>query len=452
MAGQSKTKTSIRNNSNNNIHDQILSLNGNSPGHFPAAIHPAKQLARETFEKTGLPGPKNEEYKYTDIAGTLKRTFNFNHHAAEPDLSDIEHFRNHPVYKEKVYIAATVNGKMIPELCVLPGETTGLTVLNIEEASEKLPETIGPIFGQIAKPETDGYVSMNTMLTNNGIFIRVKENAVPEYPVVILNFTDSSKGEVTFHPHNIFISGKNSEIRIIEINEETGPDPAFRNSVTEILADQHARLHLYKLQNFAGQNIHVDNTSIEAREGTSVNVYTFSFNGRIIRNNLKVALMQERSESHLYGLYVANNKSLIDNHTVVDHKAANCLSNELYKGIMDDYSTGVFNGKIYVRPDAQKTNAFQSNHNILLSKTAKIDAKPQLEIWADDVKCTHGCTTGQINKEHLFYMRSRGISEADARTLLLQAFASDILNKVEIPFLKAKISSLIKTRLHPGDH
>ena len=270
--------------------------------------------------------------------------------------------------------------------------------------------------------------------------------------MVLINFVDSSKGEVTFHPHNIFKIEENSEIRIIEFNKETGTNPVFCNPVTEILAEEHTRIHLYKLQNFGEQNIHVDNTSINAMAETSVNTYTFSFSGKIIRNNLNIALTKERGESHLYGLYIANNKSIIDNHTVVDHKVANCSSNELYKGIMDDYSTGVFNGKIYVRPDAQKTNAFQSNHNILLSKTAKIDAKPQLEIWADDVKCTHGCTTGQINKEHLFYMRSRGISEADARTLLLQAFASDILDKVEIPFLKAKISSLIKTRLHPEDH
>ncbi len=449
MAEQMKTIRPGRNNSSRDLLEQILTLNGDNPGNASEAIRRVKSLARKSFEAKGLPGPKNEEYKYTDISGALKRIFNFDQHPPAPGPDVVGHCRNHSVYKEKAYIVATINGKIMPELCVLPAENTGITILSMEEASKKFPGLTEPLFGKIAPAERDGYVAMNTMLTGNGVAIFVRDNSTPDHPVVLLNLMDSSEGEVIAHPHNVINIGRNSRMRIIEINEEMGTQPVFRNSVTEVSVEKHAHLHYYKLQNFGEENVHVDNTSVDAYEGSSVNTYTFSFNGKILRNNLNITLKEEHSEAHLYGLYIAGNKSLIDNHTVVDHRVPDCFSNELYKGIMDDYSTCVFNGKIYVRPGAQKTNAFQSNHNILLSKTAKIDAKPQLEIWADDVKCTHGCTTGQINKEHLFYMRSRGISEADARTLLLQAFASDILNKVDIPFLKANISALIKTRIHP---
>ena len=444
--------TTTLDNPANAINNQIAVLTQKLLGESANNINQIKVLARKAFDKNGLPKPKDEEYRYTDIVSSLKQAFDFSSDLPTTVVSDIDRFQTHPIYKENVYIIGLINGQMTPELCVLPDKKTGIIITTIEEGINTFPKEVESVFGQIANIETDSYVSMNTMLTKTGIFLQVKENVVPDKPIVFMNFIDSSKGNAIIHPHNICKIGEHSEVSIIELYEESGTFPVFTNSVTEILADNNSKIHHFKLQNFHDQNIHIDNTTISAQRDAVINTYTFSFKGKIIRNNLNILLGQEHSEAHLYGLYIANNKSLIDNHTIVDHKAPKCFSNEKYKGIMDDYSKGVFNGKIYVRPNAQTTNAFQSNHNILLSTTAKIYAKPQLEIWADDVKCTHGCTTGQINKDHLFYLRSRGISEHDARTLLLQAFASDIMDKVNIPFLKARISRIIKTRLHPQNN
>lgn len=433
------------------ISEQILSAVQYPIRTQSEVVQAQKQIARKAFEKNGLPGSLIENYRRTDILSALNRSFSFPSDLTLPLVKDIEQFRKHPIYREKAFIIGTVNGKMIPELCILPDKNSGITATSMEDAIGSSNAEAADLFGKITNIETDGYASLNTMLTDRGVFLHVDDHVNPDVPIILVNFIDSSDSNLILHPHNIFKIGENSEIRIIELSEEVGTHPVFRNSVTEIESEKFSRVHYYKLQNFGKQNIHVDNTSIKAKREASINTYTFSFKGKIIRNNLTISLEEEYSEARLYGLYVANDKSLIDNHTVVDHKVANCSSDEKYKGIMDDFSRGVFNGKIYVQPGAQKTNAFQSNHNILLCKTAKIDAKPQLEIWADDVKCTHGCTTGQIDKDQLFYLRARGISEHDARTLLLQAFSSDILDEVTIPFLKAKISSLIKTRLHPKD-
>ncbi len=452
MTGLKEINTTTLNIPANSINSQIAMLTHKLPGKAANNINQLKELARKAFDKNGLPGSKDEEYRYTDIVSSLKQVFDFKSDYRAPEINDIDRFKTHPIYKENVYIICLINGQMKPELCVLPNKNTGIIITTIEEGINIFPKEVESVFGQIANIETDSYASMNMMLTNTGIFLQVKDNVIPDKPIVFMNFIDSSKGNTIIHPHNICKIGENSEVSIIELHDESGTFPVFTNSVTEIVAEKNSKIHLFKLQNFNNQNIHIDNSAIRAQRDAVINTYTFSFKGKIIRNNLNILLEQEHSEAHLFGLYITNNKSLIDNHTNVDHIAPKCFSNEKYKGIMDDYSKGVFNGKIYVRPNAQTTNAFQSNHNILLSKTAKIDAKPQLEIWADDVKCTHGCTTGQIDKDHLFYLRSRGISEHDARTLLLQAFASDILDKVKIPFLKAKISAIIKTRLHPQNN
>lgn len=194
---------------------------------------------------------------------------------------------------------------------------------------------------------------------------------------------------------------------------------------------------------FAGRS----NSVIHQSTSSKLNTFTLTLNGQLVRNNLQILIDGEHCESHFYGLYLLNGNTLADNHTVVDHKKPNSFSNEMYKGIMDGNSKGVFNGKIYVRPHAQKTNAFQSNRNILISDTATVNTKPQLEIWADDVKCSHGCTSGQLDEEALFYLRSRGISETNAKAMLLYAFAAEVLEPIQNETLKAYLDHLIAERL-----
>ena len=214
-----------------------------------------------------------------------------------------------------------------------------------------------------------------------------------------------------------------------------------------MIVGANSNVNYYKLQNQNNKSYHIDNTFISQSRDSVVQTYTFTLEGKIIRNNLNYILQEENCEAHMFGLYVAREEGHIDNHTSVDHKVANCYSNEIYKGILDDNSKGVFNGKIFVRQDAQKTNAFQTNKNILLTDTASINTKPQLEIWADDVSCSHGCTTGQLDEEQLFYLRSRGISKSSAKAMLLHAFVNDVLDKINIPFLHDFINDEMYNRL-----
>ncbi len=222
----------------------------------------------------------------------------------------------------------------------------------------------------------------------------------------------------------------------------------FSNLVTEAVVLENSELNFYSIQNDTGNRYQYNLTQFHQSNFSRINTFTFTLSGKLIRNNLQLSLDGEGIESHMYGLYLLNNDTLADNHTVVDHKKANSFSNELYKGIMDGNSKGVFNGKIYVRPNAQKTNAFQANRNILLTDKATVNTKPQLEIWADDVKCSHGCTTGQLDEEALFYLQTRGISKETARAMMLYAFAGEILDNVKHAELKTYLDQLVSERLH----
>jgi len=244
----------------------------------------------------------------------------------------------------------------------------------------------------------------------------------------------------------VYVS-ENAQVELAETYATLGLSESFTNQVMEIIVEKDAIVDYYKVQNDAAHTNQVSTTHFRQVGKSVVRAVTISLNGGIVRNNLNVALEAEHSESHLYGLYFLKAQTHVDNHTVVDNVKPNCLSNELYKGIIDDDSTAVFNGKIFVQPQAQKTNAFQSNKNILLSDNASVNTKPQLEIFADDVKCSHGCTVGQLNEEGLFYLRSRGISEKTARALLIRSFAVDILEHIKLLPIRDYVDQLISERL-----
>jgi Fe-S cluster assembly protein SufD len=246
---------------------------------------------------------------------------------------------------------------------------------------------------------------------------------------------------------NLVITGKNSEVTIVEKFNSSGPGNHFTNLVSEIVVAENSRLDYYSIQNDKGNRYQFSHTEIYQMRSSRVNTYTFNLQGKLLRTNLHLVIDGEGIESHMYGLYLLSGSTVADNHTVVDHKQPNSMTNELYKGIMDDQSKGVFNGKIFVRPLAQKTNAFQANRNILLSDKATVNTKPQLEIWADDVKCSHGCTTGQLDEEALFYLRTRGIHKDAARAMMLYAFAGEITDKIANPVIREYIDLAISERL-----
>lgn len=403
-----------------------------------AALKPEAGLKAEAYavlEKLGLPGNKSEEYKFTPIARALEKNFNF---TAKNNTSELNRIDSFVIPGIDAHIIVFVNGVFVEEL-----SRYSQTDLKITPTSGKENG-----FGTIADFKSDALVAWNTTAWTSGISIDVKANTAVSKPVVLHYIHDTAKGEVKSFIRNMIRLGKSSSLTVIEKQDTLGDQAGFSNIVTEGFAEENAALNLFSLQADKGKRFHFGQTTIWQARDSRVNSFTLTLDGKLIRNNLQLILDGEGIESHLDGLYILQGDTLADNHTVVDHRKPHSNSNELYKGIIDDNAKGVFNGKIYVRPDAQKTNAFQSNRNILLSDKATVNTKPQLEIWADDVKCSHGCTTGQLDEEAMFYLQTRGINKVTARAMMLYAFAGEVLDKINSEPLKNYFDALISERLH----
>ncbi len=415
-------------------------------GQTGTLIHDARRSAIKQFENIGLPGPKNEEYKYTGLTRLISKEVDFTKPATRSALSkeDIQKFH---FPHDEANILYFVNGFYQEELSNIPSSKEELIISDLHSAFKLYQGDISAHFGKYLNHD-DSFGSLNTAFGNQGVFIKVPKNKVLSYPVIIYNITDTSGNPQTYYPRNLFLVGENSQAKIVETFQGVGEQSSFVNHASEIVIEKAANVAYYKIQEDADSAYRVDNTQIIQSRDSVFNAYTFTFSGKMVRNNLNISLKDEHCETHMFGLYMLKGTSHVDNHTVVDHKKENSFSNEIYKGILDDESTGVFNGKIYVRQDAQKTNAFQSNKNILLTDTATVNTKPQLEIWADDVKCSHGCTTGQLDEEQLFYLRARGISEDKARAILLTAFAEDVLENIKIDFIREHLHQKIFSRLN----
>jgi Fe-S cluster assembly protein SufD len=406
-------------------------------------ILPMRQLAREAFAKTGLPENKNEEYKHLPITRLLKNNFNFQ--ALSP-ASDVD-ASSFLIPGLDANLLVFVNGRFSEKHSkIVSGAAIEITLL--ADAIRNSDPVALENLGKLADVESDAFAAWNTAAWTNGVLIRVKDNAVLSQPIMLLHIHDAQQGQVVSLHRNLFVAGRNSEATVIEKYDSLGSHTHFSNSVTEVVVKENAGLHLYVVQADAGNRYHYGLTRVHQSNSSRVNTFTFTLSGRVVRNNLQFVLDGEGIESHMFGLYLTAGDSIVDNHTVVDHRKPNSFSNEIYKGVMDGSSKGIFNGKIYVRPQAQKTNAFQANRNILLSDSATVNTKPQLEIWADDVKCSHGCTSGQLDEEAMFYLQTRGISKDTARAMMLTAFASEILNNVHNAELKAYFEGLVDERLH----
>jgi Fe-S cluster assembly protein SufD len=341
-----------------------------------------------------------------------------------------------------------VNGIYAPELSMIHVQK-GVTVLPLADALHDKHPVVEKHFAQIADWKNDALVALNTAYSLNGVFIEVERNVAAERPFHLVFVNDARAHNVFAPVRNLFVLGENAEATVLETAHTlvAGEMHSFTSSVSEGVLAQNARLNHYKVQNDVEASYYVGATSVHQEATSVLNSVVITLSGGIVRNNLSTVLAGKAADAHYYGLYCVDGKTLVDNHTFVDHAVPHCTSNELYKGIMDARSTGVFNGKIMVREDAQKTLAYQSNRNILLSNNATINTKPQLEIFADDVKCSHGCTTGQLDEESLFYLRARGLDKEQARALLLTAFAGEILDKITLEPLKDLLESAIAARL-----
>ena len=290
-------------------------------------------------------------------------------------------------------------------------------------------------------------VALNTAYVKEGAYIYIPKNTAVDKPIQILHFSTGNEDTQLFQPRNLIVVEDNAEVKIVERHQNLSKKRSFTNSVTEIYAGKNAHVDYYKIQNDTKDAVLVDNTFSEQHANSVCSVHTFAFGGDITRNNLNFYQKGQGIDSILNGVTILEGKQHVDHNTMVEHLEPNCESHQDYKGIFDEKSTGVFNGKILVDKIAQKTNAFQSNNNILLSDKATVNSKPQLEIFADDVKCSHGCTIGQLDESALFYMRSRGIPKKEAKALLMYAFANEVLDSVKIPQLKARINKIIAKKL-----
>jgi len=419
-------------------YQQLQSNNGSS------ALTPIEQNAFNAFNQMGIPTVKHEEWKYTRISSVFNKEYSYPENIPSFSKNDLNAVRlpGHENSNELVF----VNGLYSKELSTI--RSAGLTVLSLEEATKnEYREIVLQHLGHSGKYINDGLNALNTAFAAEGVFIHIKKGKIIEHPVYIYNITDARTTKILSQPRTLVYIAENAQLIFAETYSTLGVSESFTNQVTEMVVEKDANVEYYKIQNDAPHSNQVNTTHIRQVGKSLVNTVTVSLNGGIVRNNLNIAMEAEYSESHFYGLYFLKGNTHVDNHTVVDNVKPNCLSNELYKGVIDDEATAVFNGKIFVQRDAQKTNAFQSNKNILLSDTATVNTKPQLEIFADDVKCSHGCTVGQLDEEGLFYMRSRGISEKAAKSLLVHAFAIDILDHIKPEPIREYVDQLISKRL-----
>ena len=300
-------------------------------------------------------------------------------------------------------------------------------------------------FNKIASK--DSLSSLNTAFSSEGAYIHIPKNKMVQKPIQILHFSTGHESALMLQPRNLIVVDENSHVQIIERHQSLTNNPILTNSVTEIFANKRAIIDYYKVQNDNENASLIDNTFIKQKQESVASVHTFSFGGKLTRNNLSFFQNGERVDSTLKGVTIIGNKQHVDHNTLVHHIEPNCESHQDYKGIFGDSATGVFNGKVIVDKEAQKTNAYQANNNILISDKASVNTKPQLEIFADDVKCSHGCTIGQLDESALFYMRSRGIPEKEAKALLMFAFSNNVLSSVKIPEIKQRITKIIAAKL-----
>jgi Fe-S cluster assembly protein SufD len=411
-------------------------------------VQKARARGLQSFKQQGFPTRRNEEWKYTNITPYLQEKYIIDGLSAATVQKDLVEAA--VISRLDCYQLVLVNGQLQPNEN-LAGFPSGIKVKSLSEA-QKDP-AFATYFDKGTDVEQFPFTALNTALFTNGLFIEVATNAVIEKPLHIVHVFTSGNDNVFVQPRHLVVVHKSASFNLIEsIVSEESSSKIFINSLTEVFIEENAQCDHYVLQTAKSGTRLVTATEVSQLRHSVYSNYTFSLpSAEIIRNNLHLSLNDKETESHLFGLYLGAGKQLIDNHSLVNHKMPHCNSNEIYKGVLTENSVGVFNGKIFVQQDAQKTNAFQQNNNLLLSDKASVNSKPQLEIFADDVKCSHGSTVGQLSKEAMFYLQSRGIGEQKARALLVNAFAFDVTEKIKIPELEEYINHLITHHIPLGE-
>jgi Fe-S cluster assembly protein SufD len=399
--------------------------------------------AIKIFENEGFPTKKNEAWKYTSLNKILKENYSiFPKTENSIEYKDIQQYFIHDIDSYKIIF---IDGKYASHLSKTTHDGIDVCLMSSVMSKSKYQPMIENYFDKIASK--NGLNALNTAFCSEGAYIHIKKNKLAERPIQIIHFSTGKESSLLLQPRNLIVVDENAHVQIIERHQSLTENPTLTNSVTEIFAAKRAVVDYYKVQNDKSKASLIDHTFIDQHQESDVSVHTFSFGGKLTRNNLSFYQNGEHINSTLKGVTIVGNKQHVDHNTLVHHIEPNCESHQDYKGIFGDSAVGVFNGKVVVEKEAQKTNAFQANNNLLVNDKATINTKPQLEIFADDVKCSHGCTIGQLDESAMFYLRARGIPEKEARALLMYAFANNVLESVKIPQLKKRINKLIANKL-----
>jgi Fe-S cluster assembly protein SufD len=404
-----------------------------------------RNKALKSFSKLGFPDQSLEKWRNTNLAESLGKSYNFYFNRFEGKV-DIDKIFRCEIHNFETYLFTQLNGWYIYNQSPLTELPNGVIVGSLASALQSNPDIAVKHYGKYANFESNGMIAMNTAFAQDGIFIYVPDNVTIEKPIQMVNIVNINE-DIFIQPRNLIVLGKNSKLTMVYCDDSIIHKSSFINSVTEVYVDENAEIDFYKLQNKDDASAVITNTFFVQEKNSHINTNTLTFNGGLIRNETKVSLQGPYAEAKVYGLYLLDKEQHVDNQVYVEHISPDTKSYEQFKGIMDDNASAVFNGYIHVHRDAQKTEAFQSNKNILLTDTASINAKPFLEIYADDVKCSHGSTVGQLDSEALFYIKSRGICDRNAKMLLMYAFAAEIVNKINIVVMRDRIDSMIVKRL-----
>ena len=411
----------------------------------PDFIKEKRLEGMKAFQKLGIPDKSDERYKYTDLQEAFKNGFK-KYLTPKSIEFNVEDIFKCDIPELNTHVVLLLNGwyynrnQMLSEL---PG---GVIVGSFAEAAKQYPELVAKHFGTYAQRTQEGVVALNTAFVRDGIFLYVPKNTVMDKPIQIINLLMDEEDGMTQH-RNLFVVEDNAQAQVVVCDHTLSAANFLTNSVTETYIAPNARMDYVRIQNEHNGSRQVSNLFFHQERDSYLAANTITLHGGLIRNNSFVTLNGQGAESNVYGLYLTDKGQHIDNFVNVDHKYPNCQSSQLFKGVLDDYATGAFRGRVHVAPDAQKTQAYQANNSILLTDDAEMHTKPQLEIYADDVKCSHGATIGQLDESAMFYLRSRGINTREARLLLMYAFAHDVIGKIPLEPLEDRIQELVDKRL-----
>ncbi|GHB28067.1 Fe-S cluster assembly protein SufD [Salinicola rhizosphaerae] len=408
----------------------------------PSWVAARRQAGAARFEALGFPTRRDEEWKYTDVRRIAEGDFAL---ATDPGY-DASRFEAQRLDLD-AHRLVLVDGVFSAELSTLGQLPAGVSVEPLSQALTRNHEAVGGALGRLAGVDFSPFTALNTAFAEEGAIIRLAPGTVVDKPIYVALLSRAGGQPVMSHPRILIEAGGRSEATVIEHYAGEPEAANFTNVVTEVLLDRGAIVNHYKLQEASLGDLHVASIHVDQGRDSRFNSFNLSLGGALVRNDLVTDLNAEGAEAAYNGLFFVQGRQHVDNHTLVNHNAPRTFSNENYKGVLDDRAHGVFNGKVFVKKDAQQIEAYQNNANLLLSDRAEIDTKPELVIYADDVKCSHGATTGQLDEEAVYALRARGIDEAMARALLTLAFAGEVMEQVKLSAIAERVERAVAGRL-----